>query len=692
MLIGKFIKYTSAIVFVLFTQDVIAETRIERLEHLLKLQADLNKIPGIAIVIVKDGETLLSKGFGFKDIEKGVPVTKNTVFPINSLSKPITSILAGIRVDEKAINWDDKLADYLPTYSFNYLNEKVPITLRDALSHRTSYGRNDALWSNSQITRSEIIKAAPLATPVSVYGEQFNYNNVMYLAAGMATAHDYNFDWDTMLAKKLLKPLGMTSTSTNHAKVTQSGRLASGYYFSEIEQRHIKVAHKDRSNIAPATGIYSTATDMEKLLKFLLSDKNETGYSIIKPATLTEIFKPTSRVSPTFSYGLGWYVSEYNDETLLDHSGNGEGFSSVMALLPDSNTGFVILMNTTITPFQTTSINLIFDALTKEASNDTTKTADVDYSKFIGDYQANFWQFENVSFSFQMHGNKPAINIPGQTTYMLKPPNADGKFLFELTDKVAVSFNYDKKGNVVSMTHHEEGQQFILPRKVESAESKKAAFTLSKKAADKLFNITQLQSQKVQYEGLGNIELQGSLIQKQSGVTGHFKLVLHKEAWHLTQDLGKYGYLETKVSDNGGFNKRLRHEYQLKSNLLKQAYREHPLNFLYWDQLYETVKLSPPKLENNELKATLDSAYLTSVNASINTSSGLVERISMQFIDPVWGTYPRSITYADYRLYCGLYMPMEFAIDDHETGITTFEVTSLTSENCPNANSAVSEK
>jgi hypothetical protein len=265
---------------------------------------------------------------------------------------------------------------------------------------------------------------------------------------------------------------------------------------------------------------------------------------------------------------------------------------------------------------------------------------------------------------------------------MLKPPDAEGKLYFEITNKVAISFNLDDQNNVVSMMHHEAGKEFILPKKISTIEAEKEAIALSKKTADTLYKKMNLHQQKSNFEKLGTLEIKGTLLQEQSGVSGHFKLVANKLDWHLNQDLGMFGSLETNSYSDGGFNKRLRHEYQLKSYLNQQAKREHLFNFLYWDELYETVVLNYDANVQDNLVVTLDSADLSSVTATINESSAQVEQISMQFIDPVWGTYPRKLSYSEYRSYCGVNIPIVFAIDDHEIGNTVFKASKITSDNC----------
>ena len=158
------------------------QARIEHLNQLLEEQRILHKIPGLSIAIVKDGQVILSKGFGLKNLAQNKPVTPSTIFPIGSTSKSFTATLAGIRVDDGVINWDDPIANYLPEYQFFQDGKHLPLTIRDALSHNTGYGRNDALWANPEIKPLEVIKAAPDATPIAKYRSEFNYNNVMYVS------------------------------------------------------------------------------------------------------------------------------------------------------------------------------------------------------------------------------------------------------------------------------------------------------------------------------------------------------------------------------------------------------------------------------------------------------------------------------------------------------------------------------
>ena len=80
-----------------------------------KVRRDWN-IPGFALEVVKDGEVVLAKGYGFKSRERKDPVDANTVFQIGSVSKSFTAALVSMMVDEGKLRWDDKVKDVLPEF------------------------------------------------------------------------------------------------------------------------------------------------------------------------------------------------------------------------------------------------------------------------------------------------------------------------------------------------------------------------------------------------------------------------------------------------------------------------------------------------------------------------------------------------------------------------------------------------
>ena len=281
-----------------------------------------------------------------------------------------------------------------------------------------------------------------------------------------------------------------------------------------------------------------------------------------------------------------------------------------------------------------------------------------------------------------MQGGKPALKIPGQTTYLLNPPDDDGMFYFEVTNKVAVSFNVNEKNEVVSMVHHEMGEQFILPKKTLEKPRGKIKKEQAEIRKNKLLAKMNVDQQRDIYEKLGSVTLSGSIIQEQSGLRGNFELIANKEDWTFEQYFKPFAFLRTNKNSDGGSNKRLRHEYQLKGKLHELMAREHIFNYLYWDKIYSDFSELSVSDDKDYLSVTMKGKASFSTNAYIDPSTGHLRKISMQFLDPVWGEYPRTISYDNYQYYCGLSFPTRFVIDDHETGESIFNVTNITGNGC----------
>jgi len=665
------------------TQETL-EIKLKRLADKLEEQRQLYKIPGMAIAVVKNNEVVFQRGFGVKNIEKNLPVNASTIFPIGSITKPFTAVLTGLRVDEGVMDWDAPITKYLPEYLFIQEGKPLQITIRDALSHRSGYGRNDVLWSKETVPAIEVIKAATNTKPLAEYQTEFHYNNVMYLAVAMATAFDKRSDWSALLRERLLVPLGMLNTRSDYTKVIEDKRLATGYYWHELDNKFYVLPAQNLNNIVGASGMYSNANDMAKWVKFLLNQGQVNSEQLISETALQELFSPVIAISPSYSYGMGWNISEFKDETLLEHAGNGEGFSAQLAILPASNIGFVLLMNVSISPFQSSSINLIFETLLSE-TNESEETQD--YSAYLGDYIANFEPHDNVAFTFKMHGKKPAVYVPGQTLYLLKNMDEQGKFYFEVADKVAISFNSDANNQVSSMNLHEPDGDFLLPKKAAKDEiiaNSKIGEEGDNPALKGLIKLMQTEKQRQAFERLGSIEIIGTLLQEHSGVSGEFTIKMTDGLrFTISQDFGQFGYIETIVKPKSGMNKRLRHQYELAGKYLEQALREHPLHFIYWKRLYKDIHVNSVAENADTLEITLEGFDLPEATAIVDSATGETIKLEMTFIDPVWGQYPRSIAYSDYKNISGLNLPFTIVINDHETGKTILSVKNVVCDSCP---------
>ena len=121
-------------------------------DYMAKVLKDWNG-PGIGVGIVVGDKLVFAKGYGYRDYEKKLPFTAETVCPIASNTKLFTAVAAGMLVEEGKLTWDKPVRESVPTVRFHNEQLNNTVTLRDMLSHRTGITRHDTIWYKSDFTR-----------------------------------------------------------------------------------------------------------------------------------------------------------------------------------------------------------------------------------------------------------------------------------------------------------------------------------------------------------------------------------------------------------------------------------------------------------------------------------------------------------------------------------------------------------
>lgn len=312
-------------------------------------------VPGIAVGIVIGDKTILCRGYGMRDLERNLPVTENTVFPIASNTKAFTSFLIGQLVEEGKVTWDDPVIKYIP--EFRLYNEELSsqVTLRDLIAHRTGIPRHDVLWYLIRdMSEEDTLKALPYFPPVTKLRETFHYNNFMYVVAGRVICNVTGNAWEEEVFLRILKPLEMDHSGTS--QLQEISNISQPY--AEIGDKIQKLSFLYPCSTLAASAIHSSVSDMTKWVQIQLFDRNHSDF--IQEETLNEmhtIHMPFAAQSPLglihmpFSssepsgYGLGWEIDTYKNRKHVHHGGTIEGFFSEVSLLPDEKIGLVILTN-----------------------------------------------------------------------------------------------------------------------------------------------------------------------------------------------------------------------------------------------------------------------------------------------------------------------------------------------------------
>ncbi|RIV84995.1 serine hydrolase [Aurantiacibacter zhengii] len=324
--------------------------------------------PGIAIAIVEDGETTLSRGWGVREMGTNDPVDADTIFYTGSTGKALTSAALATLVDDGVIDWDDKVIDHMPWFRMYDPWVTNEITIRDLLVHRSglALGAGDLLYvPRGQLSRRETVERLRYIEPATSFRSAYAYDNILYIVAGQLIEEVTGQTWEEYVKAEVLDRGGMTSSTTSYAMRYAEDNRALGHARVNGRVRGdgpLSVLDEDEQLGAaalPAGGIAMSANDLAQWLKIQLAHGALPGGGrLFSEETAREMWQPVT-VMPTTTwpgdlavanadytaYALGWTVEDYRGHRLVWHNGAVFGSIAAVALLPDENVGLAIVVN-----------------------------------------------------------------------------------------------------------------------------------------------------------------------------------------------------------------------------------------------------------------------------------------------------------------------------------------------------------
>lgn len=315
------------------------------------------KVPGVAIAIVKDGEVLLSRGYGKRDLAQSLDVTPKTLFSIGSATKAFTTMALGMLADEGKLDWDTPVKHYLPTFKLydSFATERM--TPRDLVTHRSGLPRHDLLWYGSERTRKELFDHLQYLEPTKDLRAVWQYQNLMYMVAGYLAGEIAGASWEEFVQKRIFDRLGMNSTLFSTTQGQQTADFSLPYMEQKDEVKLIPF-YEEQWAVGPAGSIVSNVADMSKWVLLHINKGKYEGDQVISTGQLAQMHAPQMVIGDAAqypemlasSYGLGWFVVPYRGHTMIHHGGNIDGFSALVTFLPADNFGMVVLTNLNANP------------------------------------------------------------------------------------------------------------------------------------------------------------------------------------------------------------------------------------------------------------------------------------------------------------------------------------------------------
>ncbi|HEV2690016.1 MAG TPA: serine hydrolase, partial [Bryobacteraceae bacterium] len=326
-------------------------------------------VPGAAVAVVQDGQVILSKGYGWRDTGKQLPVTSKTLFAIGSATKSFTVSTLGILVDRGKLDWDQPVRTYLPNFRMydEFTTERM--TPRDLVTHRSGLPRHDLVWYNSPLSRKEIFDHLRYLEPSKDFRTTFQYQNLMFMTAGYLAGQVADKPWEDFAREQIFAPLGMSSSnfSVNDSQKTTDFALP----YRKIKEEVKLIPFRNIDQIGPAGSINSNLEDMTKYLLMHMNLGKSGARQILSESNEVQMQTPQmvipggirwSEVGHS-SYGMGFFITTYRGHKLVHHGGNIDGFSALVAFLPQEKIGLVVLTNMNGSPLPTVLSYNIYDRL-----------------------------------------------------------------------------------------------------------------------------------------------------------------------------------------------------------------------------------------------------------------------------------------------------------------------------------------
>jgi CubicO group peptidase (beta-lactamase class C family) len=306
-------------------------------------------IPGLAIGIVANDRLVYAKGFGVRSKGDRLPVDTHTIFQIGSTAKAFLAVTEAIMVDRGKLRWDDRVADLYPEFQLKDPWVTREFRVFDLLAMRSGLPPlvNDILVM-LDYKEAALIRSLRHVEPVSSFRTTFSYTNITHLLASriVATAAGAS-DWNVVLQKELLDPLGMKDSTYTVEAIEAAANHANGHRWTAEGTVEVPFTPIFPYSLAGTGDINSNIEDMARWIRMQLNNGTFDGRRIVSSENLAYTRMPKVAVSDKVFYALGWYNWLTPNGNILWHDGDALSFGSFVGLVPDKNIGIIILSNET---------------------------------------------------------------------------------------------------------------------------------------------------------------------------------------------------------------------------------------------------------------------------------------------------------------------------------------------------------
>ena len=304
-----------------------------------------------SILVAREGEVLLSKGYNYANWELKSPNSSQTKYRISSITKPFTATLIMRLAEEGFIHLEDQLCTYLPNCPAHWQQ----ITILNLLNHTSGVPDYTTLLGANEESRDP----HNVAALIDIFrdeqldfepGESYGYSNSNFILLGAVIEQASSERYDNFLQKVILIPLELEDSGMDYSNEILKNRAA-GY---QMQGRALLNApYLDMSNAYATAGMYSTVGDLFRFDQALYNDQ------LLNPGNQELMYTPYFGADGSGGvYGLGWQLNEFEGHRKVGHTGGINGFHVYLGRYLDDQVTIILLSN-----IETEDIDVIVEGL-----------------------------------------------------------------------------------------------------------------------------------------------------------------------------------------------------------------------------------------------------------------------------------------------------------------------------------------
>ena len=416
---------------------------VARTDEYMKALVRLDRFSG-TVLVAREGQVLLSKGYGFANLEQDVPNTPQTKFRLGSVSKQFNAMAIMLLQQQGKLSVQDSVCNYVPACP----NAWKLVTIHHLLTHTSGIPSYTEFPDNDDFERKPMTVTATIERfknkPLEFKpGERFHYDNSGYALLGYIVELVSGKSYEEFLRENIFAPLGMLNSGYDHPRTILKHRAA-GY--ARRRDALVNATYMEMDTPFSSGALYSTVEDIYLWDQALDTEK------LLKRQALAVMFTPMTDEEFGWHgytrYGYGWHIMRQFNRRLVYHTGHISGFVAYIGRYPEDKVSIIILSNREDASVRRASRDLGAIVIGQKYNLPRTspKVAAQILDAYVGQYQLP----DGFPFSITKDADKLML-VLGQGKFELFPQSETEFELFLPEADDQLMFVKDKTGHVTHL-------------------------------------------------------------------------------------------------------------------------------------------------------------------------------------------------------------------------------------------------